>query len=476
MGVMQALHDRLTGDGSWPPPAQANTWEAIELFQAFLSSDETRIRQEVSKSWRTRYMISPVPRMVSRAKANLLFGEPPKFKAANKNDQARLDYLTGRQGLAAEMHRTAIVASSEGEGWGRVVVDPSVIDVPIIEVMSRSRTIPHFQGRFVTGATFVTTWIPSQGSTERYRMLEHYTAGAVETELYRGTTTRLGHRISLGSFKPTQHRSEQPTLTGFDFPLVAFMPNAIDADPTRGYSDYQGLRDRFLAINESTTVGQQNLRLAGRKRAVIDGAGLDEHGGLSADNDVFIRTRRETGDGVDTAPLQVLDYSFDAEQTVTWIDHLIDTTLTFSGVAPQAAGRSVDGGAVSGTAMKLKMVHSLLEVAGTGAYMDAGVGRLLHAAQVLDSRRTGEGGFGRKWAEPDAPPTMVRGDGLPRDENEAAQQLTAMVGADAISLEERVAFLHPDWPEEQQIEEVKRLKAEQALPVAPSPFAGESGL
>lgn len=186
MGVMQQLHDRLTGDGTWPPPAQAGVWESIELFQAFLSSDEVRLRQEISRSWRQRYMISPVPRMVSRAKANLLFGEPPVFKAASDTDQANLDYLTGRQGLAAELHRATVIASSEGEGWARVVVDPALIDVPIIEVVSRSRTIPHFEGRFVTGATFITTWAPRASSTERFRMLEHYTAGTVDTELWRG--------------------------------------------------------------------------------------------------------------------------------------------------------------------------------------------------------------------------------------------------------------------------------------------------
>ena len=462
MGVMQQLHDRLTGDGTWPPPAQAGVWESIELFQAFLSSDEVRLRQEISRSWRQRYMISPVPRMVSRAKANLLFGEPPVFKAANDTDQANLDYLTGRQGLAAELHRATVIASSEGEGWARVVVDPALIDVPIIEVVSRSRTIPHFEGRFVTGATFITTWAPRASSTERFRMLEHYTAGTVDTELWRGSTTRLGTKIKLSSFVPTQNRAET-TITGFDFPLVAFLPNAIDADPTRGYSDYQGLKDRFLAVNEATTVGQHNLRLAGRKRAIVDAANLKD-GRLPEGDDVFVRTSREKGDGVSTSPLQVIDYGFQADQTVAWLNHLIDTTLTFAGVAPQLAGRAVEGGAVSGTALRLKMVHSLLEVSGTGSHMDSGVSRLLYAAQILDARRTTEGGFGRKWLAPDEPPSMVRADGLPRDDMEAAQQLTAMVSADAISLEQRVAFLHPEWGDEQQAEEVQRLRTEQAFP------------
>lgn len=468
MGVMQQLHDRLTGDGTWPPPAQADTWAAIELFQAFLASDETRIRQEAWRQHKLRYMVSPVPRMVSRAKANLLFGAPPKFKAATDTDQERLDYITGRQGLGSELHRGAVVASAEGETWGRIVVAPGVIDVPIVEFISRSRVIPHFDGRFVVGATFVTTWIPSVNSSERYRMLEHYVAGAVETELYRGTTTRLGSAMNLDSFTPTVGR--QPVVpTGIDWPLTAFVPNAIDADPTRGYSDYQGLRARFLAINESDTVGQANLRLAGRKRAIVDGSHLKD-GRVPDGDDVFVRTSRETGDGVTTSPLQLIDYSFEASQNIAWSNHLIDTTLTFAGVAPQAVGRAVDGGAVSGTALKLKMAHSLLETSGTGGYFDAGVARLLHAAQILDGRRTTEGGFGRKWSDPDAIPSLVRAEGLPRDDMEAAQQLTAWVNADAISLEEAVAFMHPSWDDTQISDEVDRIRAERQRDAMPSPF------
>jgi len=468
MGVMQQLHDRLTGDGTWPPVAQADTWAAIELFQAFLSSDETRIRQEAWKQHKLRYMVSPVPRLVSRGKANLLFGAQARFKAAVPEDQERLDYIAGRQGLASELHRAAVIASAEGEVWGRIVVAPGVIDVPVIEFISRCRVIPHFDGRFVTGATFVTTWIPSQNSTERFRMLEHYVAGAVETELYRGTTTRLGSSISLDSFKPTVGR--QPLVnTGIDWPLTAFVPNAIDADPTRGYSDYQGLRARFLAINEADTVGQANLRLAGRKRAIIDASHLKD-GRVPEGDDVFIRSSRETGDGVTTSPLQMIDYRFEADQNIAWANHLIDTTLTFAGIAPQAVGRSVDGGAVSGTALKLKMAHSLLETSGTGGYFDAGVSRLLHAGQILDGRRTTEGGFGRKWSDPDAAPALVRQEGLPRDDMEAAQQLTAWVNADAISLQEAVAFMHPAWDDQQIAGEVDRIRADrqaQALPDSP---------
>lgn len=444
------------GRGTWPPPGLRDTWGEVELFAAFRSSNATRLRQEKSVGWWRDYMVSPVPRMISRASANLLVGEPADHRAAVEADQGNLDRIVTENMLDAEEHRGAMIASSEGEVWGRIVVDPSLLDVPIIEFVSRARVIPHFAGRFVAGATFVTEY--RTGTTERFRLFETYDRGAVVCRLFRGTTTSLGGEVALDSLEVTAGKAPV-VFTGIDWPLVAFIPNTIDADPCRGYSDYAGLQDRFFAVNEAATVGQHNLRLAGRKRAIIDGGYLRD-GQMPKDDDVFIRTSRQGGDDASSLPLQVIDYSFQADQTIAWVDHLIDTTLSFAGVAPQQVGRSVDGGAISGTALKLKMAHSLLESAGKGRFLDRGIVRLLRGAQIIDGRPVTEGGFGRTYSQRDGEPTVERQDGLPRDDMEAAQELSYLVSAEAISIEERVAFQHPDWDEARRIEEIKRLKAE----------------
>lgn len=464
MGVFMAINDAL-GNQTWPPASQRAVWEDVELQAAFRTSDATRIRMEAGVEWQRSYMLSPVPRLISRLSANMLFGEEPVFTAEVDADQANLDRLTGPDGndLHAELHRAAMIASSEGEVWGRIVVQPELLDVPIIDFVSRGRVIPHFNGRFVVGATFVTEWATSR--VERMRMLETYEPGRVTTRLFRGTSIRLGTEMSLDSFEYT--RGRQPvTLTGMTQPLVAFIPNTIDTAQDRGYSDYHGLRDRFLAINETGTVGQSNQRLAGRKRAIVDAGYLNDQGRLPAGDDVFIRSSRASGsDPTDSGkPMQTIDWTAGHAETIAWLDNLIDTTLSLAGMSPQSLGRDVHGGTISGTALKLRMNHSLLEAAGKGRYFDKGIRRLLNAAQVIDGRPVGDGGFGRRYVQRDSTPTVLRGDGLPRDDMEAVQQLTGMVAADAISLEERVAFLHPEWTEPQRADEVSRLRAEQTVP------------
>jgi hypothetical protein len=471
VGIFEAINSTILARNTWPPKSQAGVWAAIELWAAFRRSDEVRIKQQGGIPWNRRYLISPIPRMISRSKANLLYGEAPQLRAADEADQENLDRIARDNGLAgshaSEAHRAAMISSSEREVWGRIVVDPTLLDSPIVEWVSRAHVIPHFRGRFVVGATFVTEW--PIATRETVRLLETYEAGQITAQLYRGTPNLLGVPLALDDFEATAGKPEA-VFTGFDYPLVAFVPNSIDADPTAGFGDYQGLEERFLAINEAATVGQENLRLAGKKRALVDAKYL-RNGKLPAGDDVFVRADETAVAGEGGKALQLIEYTFEADQLRIYLDQLIDTTLSFGGTAPQLVGRSVDGGSISGTALKLKMVHSLMEASGSGGYFDRAYQRLLRAAAILDVRPTPQGGFGRRWINADSDPAVSRGDGLPRDDQEAAQWLVMAAGAEAISLEEKVRWLHPDWSNDQVDEEVKLIRAEagSGAPAPPGP-------
>lgn len=465
MPLFSDLNARLLGKNTWPLPSVAARWEEMELFAALRTSDDVRLRQEASVAWNYPYVVTPVPRMISRASANMLYGEAPEFIPGNEADRDALDFIASENDLPSELVRGALISSSEGEVYGRILVQPSLLDAPIIEFVSGSRVIPHFNGRFLIGATFVTEW--QEGHADFYRLLETYEAGAITAALYRGGRTGIGSSYPLDQFPPTEGMQET-VLTGIDRPLVAFIPNSIDADPTRGFADYRGLEARFLALNESATIGQANLRLAGKKRALIDGAYLT-NGKMSRDDDLLIRKSIDSMAGDASKPLEMLEYSFEATALVSWIDHLLDSTLLLSGISPQSVGRSVDGGAISGTALRLKMAHSLIEASGKGRHFDRGIAWLLQSAAIIDSRRTTEGGFGRRWTDPDVRPQIERADALPRDDNEAAQRLVLLTNANAISTEEKVRALHPEWDDERVTEEVGQIEGDQP---APPPGAG----
>lgn len=449
------------GAGTYPPEDLRVVWEEIERFAAFRQSDETVLRQLAYTPWYMRYLISPVPRMVSRSKAHLLFSEPPEVKPANESDEANIERIVNENQLDTELHRSAMISSSEGEVWGRIIVRPDLLDVPIIEYVSRRNVIPHFAGRFLLGATFVDEW--QLGTNDVLRLFTTYEAGLISAQAYRGTLNAIGVPVSLDAFEETKGTHEY-VLTGIAEPLVAFIPNSIDEDPTRGFSDYAGLEDRFLSLNRATTIGDSNTELAGKKRALIDGKYVGPHGELS-DDDVFV-SNEDTRSIDQAGPMKVLEYSYDAGQITTWLDHLIDSTLIFGGAAPDLVGRTT-GGALSGTALRLKMIHSTLEASGSGRFADRGLKRLLRFAAIIDGRPTTEIGFGRSYAARDEEIAVQRRPLLPRDDVEAASILGMLAGAEAISREEKVRFLHPDWDEKRVQEEATAIENEEPEPIGP---------
>lgn len=449
------------GAGNYPPEDLREVWEEIERFVAFRQSDETLLRQLSYTPWYLRYLISPVPRMVSRSKAHLLYSEAPDVKPANESDEANLDRIVEMNQLDTELHRSAMISSSEGEVWGRIIVRPDLLDVPIIEYVSRRNVIPHFSGRFLLGATFVDEW--QLGTNDVLRLFTTYEAGMISAQAYRGTLNSIGSPTQLDAYEETRG-TQEVVLTGIAEPLCAFIPNSIDEDPTRGFSDYAGLEDRFLSLNRASTIGDRNTELAGKKRALIDGKYVGPHGELS-DDDVFISD--EDTRSIDQAgPMKVLEYAYDATQIAGWIDHLIDSTLIFAGAAPQLVGRDTDG-AISGTALRLKMIHSTLEASGSGRFADRGLKRLLRFATIIDGRPISEIGFGRSYTARDEMISVERRPLLPRDDVEAAGILASLAGAEAISREEKVRFLHPDWSEKQVAEESKAIEDEEPEPIGP---------
>jgi hypothetical protein len=449
------------GRNSWPPASERETWAQVELLSAFRTSNETLLKQYASIPWNYPYAVTPIPRMISRASAGMLFGEPPEIGDDDDGDATRVQYIVEQNGLDAEFVRAALMSSSEGDVFGRVMVRPDLLDVPIIDYSSRANVIPEFTGRFLRAATFVTQW--REGSNEVFRLLERHSAGLVEHSLWRGTNTSKGQQVQLDSYPRTAGMADV-VRTGFDYPLCVFIPNTIDADPTRGFSDYRGLEQRFLNINEEEGIGHANVVLTGQKRALIDGRYVGSNGKPTRLDNVLIRTSDDATAGETEKPLSILEYSFEAQELVKWVDHMIDLSILAAGMSPQLVGRNVDSGAISGTAMRLKMAHALIENGGKGRYMDRGNKRLLQMAKIIDSRRTTEGGFGRSYKDVLSVPSLQRADALPRDDMEAAQRVVLLTNAEAISTEEKVRLVNPDWSEDQITDEVARIEDESAPP------------
>lgn len=466
-GLMGRLNGWI-GRNTWPPNERvAALWEELDILAGLLAQDDWIVRSTAQSfgmgAERLNYVPLPVPRLITKVKTNLLFGRPPQIRPEKPADTGVLDDMVEANALSSELRRGQAICSAEGEVWWKVRVDPEVLGWPILEFCSRRHVLPKWAGRFLVGATFVSEYVEGSGGTV-WRVLETHERGLITTELYRGTTSILGERRALDSFEPT--RGMEPEMATYGELLCGWVPNVLERDPTRGMSDYVGVVLAFFALNEAATIGQGNVRLTGKKRLFVDGRYLNERGSLPGGDDVFRSDRTELIPG-DNGGIKAAEYTFESEHLTNWLEHVMDLALTFAGVSPASVGRTANDSVRTGTAMKLKMSHTLMEAAGTGENWDRAMRVALRAMAILDSKE-----FRHGWSEPDALPSFIRSDGLPRDTVEEAQELQMLDAAGAVSTETKVRRIHPDWSDEQVDEEVQRI-ADDATAQSASAFGGQ---
>jgi hypothetical protein len=268
------------------------------------------------------------------------------------------------------------------------------------------------------------------------------------------------------------------------------------SDRRIGVSDYAGILDTLLDLNEATVIGAHNARLTARKRAIVSAGALNnattrndlelapEEGGpgslVSRRNTATFDTSEEVfvEDPLDaelgraaTSPFRILEYAFDADALIAWKRHLAEEALTRVGLTPQYVGTITDGNdgyAISGTALRIRLIATDKTGRGKARHWDDRVPKLLRLLALLDALADTNGGFGRQWTDAASLPVVERAPGLPEDDLEEAQRHQALVSARIESRRAAIMDLHPDWDD-------KRIDDELGLIAADAPPAGMLG-
>jgi hypothetical protein len=497
----------------------------VALYSAMRENDWERLKALVDWPDDRTYVGDPLPATISTAFADLLFGDdptitsayvanqnekaspigqetlgdesdaegpdedaPPSFDAPeddkNKNDQDWLDDMIEANDLPSELRRAEEMCSSEGEVWWRVYVDPSQMPHPILEWDSRSHVRPLFRGRKLIAAVFVSDIhreeIPSR-EVIVYKFIQIQTEGYVRNLLYRGTTVELGTAI------PLEARPETANLIpdwnhGLGM-LAGRIPNKLGQDRRYGISDFKGVKELLLALNEATTVGNENMRLVAKRRVVVPASSLGEDGRFDAGEDVLIAPEPidlELGSKSGTANFQVLEYSFDAGALIDYKSDLAGIILTRVGIAQQfvnANSRSAtsEGNAASGTALRLRLIPTTMAANGKARFWDDALPKILMLMQLLDAMDPSKGGFGRTWQTPGSAPVVERSQPLPPDENELITQHATAVAAEIESRKTAIMDLHQDWSPDQVEAELQQIEKEIAEFGAPGAKGGLGG-
>lgn len=450
---------------SWAPPEVVSRWEFAEHYSRLASDDKSywRERAEGIGGSTPQYLTIPLAQRINRTSANLLFGETPRITVEDEGDQERLQELIDLNRLYSKLKRAAEGASCVGGIYGLAYVDsrtPRGQKGALLRFVSERRAVPVFANDDeLVQVTFISEFSEGgrEGPSEVWRLLERHEPGQIINELWHGTRTELGKQVSLDSLQQTA--GLLPALsTGIEDLDAVYIPNHLGAGSPLGISDLAGIEDLLLAVNEAITMAQDDARASAATIFARQDL-LTETGNLAEGTRVVPVTLEEGGD--DEKPLlEVVQPEVRAETFAKYQDFLIDLTLQSAGFAPQSLGRSVQGGAESGTARRLMMHHTLIEHAGKAMLWEDGLRHLLSVAVQLDAQDF-EGKPAAEWADPTAPISVALADGMPEDLREVATAVRDLRGAGAISIEEAVRMVMGDAQEDAIAAEVERIKTEQ---------------
>lgn len=487
--------------GKWPLSCEIPVLRELNTWVAFREHDKDRLIE--AAGWTAKrakhYRIDPLAERISDAWASFIFGDEPKVKAGgirgegeqDNPDQPLLDSLLDLEdgeasALASELERAAGICSSEGEVWCRQFVDKTLADRPLLEWHSRLAITPLWAGSRLVAAALCTE-LPDveKDGKDVYRHFELHAPGVVWNVLYHGKKDKLGRRVELDAHPVTAVLDIERWQHGLPGMLLVRIPNRLRGNPRLGVSDYKGIKDYLLDLNEATATGSSNARLAARKRVVISASVAQrsrrtDDGILTPEDpssqqlqtrvewdpteDVFVEDPLDVELGkAGGDPYRVLEYSFDAAALIAWKENLVVSAIARAGLVAQYVGvNDQTGYAISGTAYRLRLVPTDKTGRAKGRYWDDGLPVAIGNLIRLDALSDEAGGFGRPWKNPDARPEIERRPGIPVDELEDAQRHAVLMAAGLESTKTAVAELHKDWPPTRVDKEVALIQEERA--------------
>ena len=467
------LIDRLDFAARWPIDEDEQDARARVLrWVAFRENDRDALKQIAEwNSVTERYVVDPLPERISGAFAGLLFGTEPQVKTADEGDQERMDEILRENRWGSRLRAAEETCSSEGEVYWRVVADPARADVPMLTWHSRLDVVPHYVAQALRAVAFINRLDDPDGDDGQvWRHFEVHDDDSVHNVLYLGTESTVGDQVNLEQHPMVDDLAEEWVHEmGM---MCGRIVNVEGADPHLGKSDYDGIEDYFLELNECFATGRKNRGLTGLQRGYGPQSAVDETGALPEGQNFMAVDDTDLAPGM-TSPGEkfgVLKFEFDAQQLITWSRSIATTALSRRGITPQFTGDATDaeGYAQSGTALRMRLIPSKIEGDRRASPWKDDVDTILLRVQQVDAKPKSEDerGFGTTWRAPDDAPAVTLSDPIPVDEVEDATRLSTLRAADLISIRQGVTERNPDWDDEQIDEEVARIREDREDPAA----------
>jgi len=469
----------------FPPKRDKEVFDKLEEWSAWYSGSSQRLLEfyqrklphtighvDNSKFWREyasegeERIHIPLASDISKYSAGLLFSEPPNIyvKEANEenpssvavNTQERLRYITEKNNSYQIFVESAETASALGGAYLKINWDKEVADVPLLRVAQPDNAIPEFKYGFLTKVTFFRTVKEDASST--YRHFEIHSKGKIENKLFKGSTDYLGKEIDLSYLEETQGLLPE-IEPGEDDLVVRYIPNDLPnrmwRDKHIGNSDYQGLEGLFDSLDEVYSSLMREIKLS-KADKIVPESWLSYN---EATSKLEYRDKMTyTGMNIPPDEMQkpeLLQPKIRTDKYIQTILHLTDRIVDSAGYAPQSFGLNIKNRAESGTALRIRERKSLKTRSKKEKYFKKPIQDMMELLLKVDRVQ-----FGTSMIDPNLEVKVTFADSIQEDPTEIAQSLRDIESAVAMSVEQKVKTLHPEWSDKEVAREVKKVKDE----------------
>jgi hypothetical protein len=438
----------------------------------------------------------PLAGDIAAASADLLFSEPPTFtlpqvaeaaeaegKKAEDPTQARLDDILD-DGAHATLLEAAEICAALGGVYLRVVWDQTVATKPWLSAVHPDAAVPEWRWGRLWSVIF---WkVIAQDGKTVVRHLECHDRGLISHGVYIGTEDELGTPAPLTAYEATAGlvTAEYPDGridTGAQQLTAAYVPNMrpnriwrnSPAAAYYGRSDYSGVEPLMDALDMVESSWMRDVDL-GKARLVVPAEYMQSNGpgagaSIDLDREVYEPIGAMADETGKTVQIEQVQFAIRVEEHERTVDALKTTIVENAGYSAQTFGLAADGAAVTATEIAAKNRRSLITRDRKANYWRPELTDLAFTLLEVDRHI---------FHTPITParPLVEWPDAVSIDPLTQAQTLRELHTAEAISIEEKVRTLHPDWDGPKVKAEVDRIRTDYARDVTnPDTFNGDLG-
>lgn len=408
----------------------------------------------------------PLAADIAQANADLLFSEEIALTYEGNGD--RLNEILDENSWQSLLPEAAELCAAYGGAYLRVSWDLEVAGVPLIGVMNPEGVWPQFRNGRLQRVTFWNTVNDDQNVVQR--LLETHTVGRIDYGLYQGTPDQLGRRIPFADSHHTEYLSDLVDSgsgqdTGIDELAVVYVPNvkpnrALLKDPVGknlGRADISGTEPFLDALDETWSSWMRDIRL-GKSRIIVPTEMMKPQGAgnpytFNYEQELYVPMN--TGIMLDQ-PLsnQITSQQFairTAEHEAT-IKSLISTVAQGAGYSAQTFGLHGEAAATA-TEVNSRDRRTIGTREKKTRYWTDALETLLRVVQLIDQQVFNQG-------SPLDVQVSFPASGA-QSADELAKTIQLLDTAKAVSLETKVRMAHPDWEEQDLLDEIDRIREDE---------------